>query len=98
MQCPTLGKIKVRTVLQYLLEPIANAYLPIKIPGLEKILTVLEVDRIVRIWALVNTESPMVMCEFYTTSSGNPVPSGLEYVGTYASQDDVWHVWYRKAQ
>ena len=87
----------MRTVFQYPLEPITNAYLPIKIPGLEKILTVLEIDGIVRVWAVVNTESPMVTCEFYTTSSGNLVPSGLEHVGTYASQDDVWHVWYRKA-
>lgn len=44
------------------------------------------------IWALVDSDAPMVARRFTVYGTGHPLPALAEYVGTYDAGPFVWHV------
>ena len=45
------------------------------------------------VWVNQDINSPNVYRDFYILGTGQSIPDGLKYVGTYKEGAFVWHVW-----
>jgi hypothetical protein len=53
-----------------------------------------EQDGLVTIWALVDQSAELEPRKFYVYGTGNPVPNGVGFLGTFRADPFVWHVFY----
>lgn len=57
-----------------------------------RLLHVAKLNEVPFLWALVDTEEPLVSRRIFVCGTGREVPFGAIYVGTFHEDHFVWHV------
>jgi len=46
------------------------------------------------IWAVVNTDSPIILADIYIYGTGHPIPAGRNYLKSFQQGSKVYHVFF----